>query len=137
MSASDAFLSELRTLNNGWRIAKNDSKKSESDFPINKINLSENSSNEPIVISRPVSKYAFWDESQMEAYELFRENDEFQHQKPLTWSEMTKEQRSMKRKEWKVEDNFYHQRLPVDPIRIAFIDDWRNMKSGAEIWCPR
>jgi hypothetical protein len=135
MIGSDAFLSELKALNHDWRVAKNESIK--SDFPINKMISSQKVTDVPIIHTPSVSRYSFWNESQMEIDESIRESGEIKHQPSIPWSEMTKEQRLMKRKEWQVDDDFYYQRLPVDPIRIALIDDWRNMKSGAEIWWPR
>ena len=139
MSVSDTLISELNALNHNWRIAKNDSIMSESDFPINKIKSSEVSSNEPRTsnYTQSLCRYNFWNESEIEIDESYRDAEELKHQKPSSWSQMTEEQKVMKRKEWKMEDSFYYQRLPVDPIRKAFIDDWRNMNSGAEIWCPR
>ena len=137
MSISDAFLSELRALNHNWRISKSKSTKSEPSFPINKSKSSEKSLDEPTIIRRSISKYRFWDDSQIEMDKTFADAGEIKHEKSIPWTEMTDEQKVMKRKEWKVEENHYHVRLPIDPIRMAFIDDWRNMKSGAEIWSPR
>jgi hypothetical protein len=52
------------------------------------------------------------------------------------WSDMTEKQKLMKRKQWKIEDKFYYRYREVDPIRKAFMDDWRECSSGVEIWSP-
>ena len=54
----------------------------------------------------------------------------------IMWSDMTEKQKLMKRKQWKIEDKFYYRYREVDPIRKAFMDDWRECSSGVEIWSP-
>lgn len=137
MGSSDVFFSELRSLNHSWRSSRRSSNGSKLNFPKNLEESPQDLLDETITLNRPISKYRFWEEYQEITDSVYSDSDELKHQKSIPWSEMTDEQREMKRKEWKAEEQFYHLRLPIDPIRKAFIDDWRNLKSGVEIWFPR